>query len=89
MCQELGFSAASNAKGYFHKECGGPHVLSCDGLECAIDPTCDCGGCGDVWNRWDGVTISGGGTTSYSVTGHGYDDPTQFNPGVYVRLACR
>ena len=87
LCQALGYSGASDSKGYWHKQCAGPLLISCTNLECSINPTCDCAGCGGFWNIWDGRTLTGGGGTYYD--SGAYEYPCEgFNPGWHVRLLC-
>jgi|TARA_Y100000310_G_scaffold75749_1_gene72113 hypothetical protein len=87
LCQELGYSSASDSKGYWHKQCAQPLVLSCTNLECSIHSTCDCAGCNNFWSTWDGVTQTGGGGTNYDATDPGYNCQS-YNPGWYIRLLC-
>jgi hypothetical protein len=87
LCQDLGYIGASDSKGYWHKQCGQPLVNSCTNLECSIHSTCDCAGCDNYWSTWDGLTLTGGGGTSYDAGAGGYGC-AGYNPGWYIRLLC-
>jgi hypothetical protein len=79
LCQEAGFSSAVYAKGYYHGECAGPSMLSCEGAECFPAATNCVGRSNNI-----GEIREGDGSTVFDVGGCG-----GWNPGWFIRLQCR
>jgi hypothetical protein len=86
ICQNAGFSGATESHGYWHVQCAGPLANSCSATSsvCDINSNCDCTGCGGSYQ-------TGGGSPSESGNGSKvYTEPPcpGWNKGWLVRVVC-